>query len=151
MGKNKDRILCDGSITLEFRGYQKDTLKILRKMDEEKESFSTIVNLPTGGGKTYIAIQFCLDVLKKGASILWIADRVALLEQTAKEFKLLASNKKYTRQFIWGKGEGEKIDDLDAGTDVVFASVQTIAGVTSKWNGKFAEWVKKSQKASCIL
>ncbi len=146
MGKNKDRILCDGSITLEFRGYQKDTLKILRKMDEEKESFSTIVNLPTGGGKTYIAIQFCLDVLKKGASILWIADRVALLEQTAKEFKLLASNKKYTRQFIWGKGEGEKIDDLDAGTDVVFASVQTIAGVTSKWNGKFAEWVKKSQK-----
>ncbi len=146
MEKKTDRLLCGGNDILELRDYQKETLEVLRTMDKEKEAFSTIVNLPTGGGKTYIGIQFCLEALKKGARILWIADRIALLEQTAGEFMKLKADNEYTFQYIWGKGQGEKVDCIDAGTNVIFASVQTIAGVALKLNSKFEEWVNKSQE-----
>lgn len=56
--------------------HQKDTVTILQRMENTYSNFSTVVNLPTGTGKTRIAINFCDESLKKGnAKVLWLADK----------------------------------------------------------------------------
>lgn len=72
-----------GEIHEELRDYQEAALKALRAIDK-KEKFSTIINLPTGAGKTKIIIDFCKEQLDKGNYVLFLADRIALLGQTVK-------------------------------------------------------------------
>lgn len=50
---------------IDLRPYQKDYISKLDILDK-KDKFSTLVSLPTGGGKTVIGIKFCLDRMKKG-------------------------------------------------------------------------------------
>ncbi len=56
-------------------------------MIDKKESFSTLVVLPTGGGKTMTAVTWLLtNAIDKNKKILWIAHRSLLLEQAADSF-----------------------------------------------------------------
>ena len=51
-------------------------------------SYSTLVVLPTGGGKTYTAAVWLLrNAIDKQKKILWIAHRQALLDQAAETFQ----------------------------------------------------------------
>lgn len=61
-----------------LRKYQKETLEVIEQMESQYGNFSTVVNIPTGGGKTAIAIEFCKNVLNKKNTnrVLWLADRV---------------------------------------------------------------------------
>ena len=72
----------------ELRYYQKDALKALRAIDEKRnEMFSTIINLPTGAGKTDIIMEFCKEQLDKGNYVLFLADRIALFPRTCHPHK----------------------------------------------------------------
>ena len=70
--------------------HQKMAMEALDKMNKEK-SFSTLVVLPTGGGKTYTASMWLLkNAIDKKKKILWIAHRQMLLDQAAESFQKFA-------------------------------------------------------------
>lgn len=70
--------------------HQKEAMKNLDIM-EENPSYSTLVVLPTGGGKTYTASMWLLKhALNKNKKVLWIAHRQMLLDQAAESFQKYA-------------------------------------------------------------
>ena len=70
--------------------HQKEAMRCLDKIDQEP-SFSTLVVLPTGGGKTYTASMWLLkNAIDKKKKILWIAHRQMLLDQAAESFQKFA-------------------------------------------------------------
>ena len=70
--------------------HQKNAMEALDKMNQES-SFSTLVVLPTGGGKTYTASMWLLkNAIDRKKKILWIAHRQMLLDQAAESFQKFA-------------------------------------------------------------
>ena len=60
---------------------------ILEQMND-KGNFSTIVTVPTGGGKTRSATDFCLKALEDTNNrVLWLSDTVDLLGQAIGSFE----------------------------------------------------------------
>ena len=73
--------------------HQKKAMEALDKMNQEA-SYSTLVVLPTGGGKTYTASMWLLkNAIDKRKKILWIAHRQMLLDQAAESFQKLLIQK----------------------------------------------------------
>lgn len=73
--------------------HQKDAMNALDSINK-KESFKTIVVLPTGGGKTLTAVYWLLkNAVDNGKKVLWLAHRSLLLEQAADTFIHNASTK----------------------------------------------------------
>lgn len=135
-------------VDFEFRDYQKQTIEILREMDK-KDRFSTLVNIPTGGGKTAIATNFCVDVLSKGAKVLWMADRISLLEQAIGAFKDVYDESEYSFQLICSSSETyscDSVDDIDVNSDILFCGVGTLAGVSEKECEAFRSWIETAQE-----
>ncbi|NBH13940.1 hypothetical protein D3Z36_07020, partial [Lachnospiraceae bacterium] len=67
---------CSNEDKFTAHKHQKKIAEILEEMDK-KEKFSTLVSVPTGGGKTKIAIDFCIGRLEgKENKVLWMADRL---------------------------------------------------------------------------
>lgn len=67
--------------------HQVDAIERLNKLDA-RPSYSTLVVLPTGGGKTYVASTWLLHgALDKGKKVLWLAHRNLLLNQAAESFR----------------------------------------------------------------
>ena len=71
--------------------HQLDAMHALDQMDAENANYSTLVVLPTGGGKTYTASTWLLrNALDKGKKIIWLAHRQTLLDQAAESFQKFA-------------------------------------------------------------
>ena len=67
--------------------HQVDAIERLNKLDV-RPSYSTLVVLPTGGGKTYVASTWLIHgALDKGKKVLWLAHRTLLLSQAAETFQ----------------------------------------------------------------
>ena len=70
--------------------HQKKAMDALDKMNQEL-FYSTLVVLPTGGGKTYTASMWLLkNAIDRKKKILWIAHRQMLLDQAAESFQKFA-------------------------------------------------------------
>ena len=70
--------------------HQKEAMRCLDKINEES-LYSTLVVLPTGGGKTYTASMWLLkNAIDKKKKILWLAHRQMLLDQAAESFQKFA-------------------------------------------------------------
>lgn len=70
--------------------HQKSAMHCLDIIDKQS-SYSTLLVLPTGGGKTYTASCWLLsNAIDKGKKILWIAHRHTLLEQAGESFQKYA-------------------------------------------------------------
>lgn len=70
--------------------HQKEAMRCLDRINQEP-SYSTLVVLPTGGGKTYTASMWLLkNAIDKKKKILWIAHRQMLLDQAAESFQKFA-------------------------------------------------------------
>lgn len=66
--------------------HQKEAMRCLDKINQEP-SYSTLVVLPTGGGKTYTVSMWLLkNATDKKKKILWIGHRQMLLDQAAESF-----------------------------------------------------------------
>lgn len=66
--------------------HQRDAMRALDAMNR-LPSFSTMVVLPTGGGKTFTASNWLLkNAINKRRKVLWIAHRHMLLDQAAESF-----------------------------------------------------------------
>lgn len=80
-----------GATTRHPYQHQLDAIKALDQMDSENSNYSTLVVLPTGGGKTYTASTWLLrHAIDKGKKILWLAHRQTLLDQAAESFQKFA-------------------------------------------------------------
>ena len=70
--------------------HQKEAMRCLDKINQEP-SYSTLVVLPTGGGKTFTASMWLLkNAIDKKKKILWLAHRQMLLDQAAESFQKFA-------------------------------------------------------------
>ena len=70
--------------------HQKEAMECLDRIDG-LPAYSTLVVLPTGGGKTYTASTWLLrNALDKKKKVLWIAHRQMLLDQAAESFQKFA-------------------------------------------------------------
>jgi ATP-dependent helicase IRC3 len=95
------------------------------------EPFSGILSLPTGGGKTFTAVEWILDNwLAQGKRVLWIAHRTELLNQAFQTFvkhsyqNLLKG--KAGINFLIVSGEHELIGRLKPQHELVIASVGSL-------------------------
>lgn len=115
---------------------------ILEQMNN-KGNFSTIVTVPTGGGKTRIATDFCLKALEDTNNrVLWLSDTVDLLGQAIDSFEENNKLRELNYQLVCGtaitknekgkfirSGKGSisvTVDEINTEADIVFASVETV-------------------------
>lgn len=96
-------------------------------------SYSTLVVLPTGGGKTYTASGWLLrNAINKRKKILWIAHRQMLLDQAAESFQEFAypeavpniSSFKY--RIISGSPEHCRVIDIEPTDNLLIISKDSI-------------------------
>lgn len=134
---------------INLRPYQEDYILKLDILDK-KDKFSTIVSLPTGGGKTVIGIKFCLDRVKEGHKILWLADRVNLLEQSIKKFNQYELGSDISYQLICRNVnsvfEISRVAEINSDTQILFASVGSITAVADGKSNEFDKWIEASQE-----
>lgn len=103
-----------------------------------------VLSLPTGSGKTRVAVETAVVcALRKGTSVLWIAQTDELCEQAVQSFRQVWANrgKAWTdlRIFrLWGGNPNPVASDEDVPT-VIVASIQTLA---SRILGTLPDWIR---------
>lgn len=75
-------------LTKQPKDYQKDILNQVISTDA-----STLIQLPTGSGKTFIAKLIALELTSKDQRVLFVTPQENLMEQTMEEFKSLRPQK----------------------------------------------------------
>ena len=74
-----------------LQDHQRDAISAMDNLNKNFSSYSTLIVLPTGGGKTYTASNWLLrNAIDKSKKILWLAHRQMLLEQAAESFQKYA-------------------------------------------------------------
>lgn len=156
-GKNKNAGIVHrlhGSNPRESYKHQKDAVKNLDKhLHDAKGQFRGIVVIPTGGGKTRVAVDWLMrKVLDEKRKILWIAHREELLVQAWNAF----SEQAYTRvlpnreqfQIRRVAGSFDQPIRIEKSDDVVIASVQSLRGTALK---KVQAWLKGSPRPFLVI
>lgn len=141
--------VCNNTYPYKSRPYQIESIKALNKKYNEKietnGQFKGLLVIPTGGGKTLVAIQWLLsNFIDKNKKILWIAHRHELLDQVKKELQknsysnLLKNRQEFRFRII--SGQHDRFCNINPDDDFVIASVNSI-----KRNKKylFEKWLKK--------
>ncbi|MBP3887302.1 MAG: DEAD/DEAH box helicase family protein [Cellulosilyticum sp.] len=98
-----------------------------------ESAFSTLVVLPTGGGKTYTATTWLLkNAVDRKKKILWIAHRQVLLEQAAESFQKFAYAeamphiKAFNFRVISGASQHDRMMDILKTDNILIASKDCI-------------------------
>jgi len=83
------------NIEFELRAYQKDIIEKVLNSNQ-----STLIQIPTGGGKTIIAKEIIKDLINQSKSVLFVVPKLVLMEQTINVLKelnpqVVHGNKKY--------------------------------------------------------
>lgn len=82
----------------QLRPYQQDIVNQTVKSDK-----STLIQIPTGGGKTFIAKHIIMDLINHyNQQVLFVAPKIVLMEQTMEEFKglrpqIIHGNRKFDK------------------------------------------------------
>ena len=135
--------------------HQKEAMHCLDTMDR-LPSFSTMVVLPTGGGKTYTASNWLLrHAINKHKKVLWIAHRHMLLDQAAESFARFASANALTDigsfdyRIVSGATWHCKVSEIRPSDTLVVASKDSLG---SKSAAKFLDgWLRGQQELYLIV
>ena len=108
--------------------HQKDAMKCMDIIDHE-DTFSTLVVLPTGGGKTYTASTWLLrHALNRHKKILWLAHRQMLLDQAAESFQKFAYKEmmpnitSFQYRIVSGSTNHDRAIDITPSDDLLIVS-----------------------------
>ncbi len=112
--------------------HQKKAMKNLDIIDEIP-SYSTLVVLPTGGGKTYTASMWLLKhAIDKKKKVLWIAHRQMLLDQAAESFQKYAYMENipnvsaFSYRIISGSNNHDRTIDISPRDNLLIVSKDSI-------------------------
>ena len=112
--------------------HQKKAMACLDKMNTSP-AYSTLVVLPTGGGKTYTASMWLLkNALDKKKKILWIAHRQMLLDQAAESFQKYAYTEviphisSFRFRVISGASTHDRTSDIQSNDNLLIVSKDSI-------------------------
>lgn len=106
----------------------------LEALNRQKEPFHALVAIPTGGGKTTVAIKYALTMLQNDNSkkVLWVAHTTALLDQAYDMFESeinenreLYSNLEDHFAFIYSEGQHCSLKLHDS-SKIIFATFQSL-------------------------
>lgn len=172
--KNSNIIIKESAIPSPMFPYQEDAIKNLEELDKVYDRYRTLVVIPTGGGKTRIAVQYLYrNVLnRKGTKVLWICERLSLLTQAHQSFVNLAlrknfetNNKAFEASEITAhvfSSQDTSFRDVNKSKDVqmVFVTKQTLCKMLSfSGNSKkpkeidesFEDWLENTDELTVII
>lgn len=123
--------------------HQKEAMECLDIINKAT-SYSTLVVLPTGGGKTYTASMWLLkNAVDKKKKVLWIAHRQFLLDQAAESFQKFAYPEviphisSFTFRIVSGASHHERTIDIKPTDDLLIVSKDSIGRKLDRLN----EWL----------
>ena len=94
---------------------------------------STILHLPTGSGKTRVALELIARVLQETPTtkVLWASYPTTLIRQSMARLAQLSSNLPEGLRFCWAKSDtlSRSVPDLLTGHEVIFALRGTLTGL----------------------
>ncbi|MBR0472898.1 MAG: DEAD/DEAH box helicase family protein [Methanosphaera sp.] len=113
-----------------FQTDARNNLSIINSLPD----FSTLVVLPTGGGKTYTVTGWLLaNAVDKEKKVLWIAHRQMLLDQALISFdsnayeNILPNISEFNYRIISGNHpKHDRVSDIEASDDVIIASKDSL-------------------------
>ena len=112
--------------------HQKMAMAGLDKINQSP-SYSTLVVLPTGGGKTYTASTWLLkNAIDRRKKILWIAHRQMLLDQAAESFQKFAYTEtiphvsSFSFRIISGSSTHDRTSDIEPTDNLLIVSKDSI-------------------------
>ena len=142
------------------RSYQDKIVDILGRMKEERGksstegNYSTLIVIPTGGGKTVIGLKYVKEhAISKGDKVLWLTHRRQLLAQTSEsmfkhDFLAFKDLKNFKYQIVGGEKDKNtvKVSEIHSDTDMLFSTVESLVGICSNANNDryaaFKEWIR---------
>ena len=133
--------------------HQKKAMEALDKMNQEA-SYSTLVVLPTGGGKTYTASMWLLkNAIDKRKKILWIAHRQMLLDQAAESFQKFAYTEvvphisSFCFRIVSGASSHDRTSDIRPGDNLLIVSKDSIGRNIDRLD----QWLKGEKELYLIV
>ena len=133
--------------------HQKKAMEALDKMNQET-SYSTIVVLHTGGGKTYTASMWLLkNAIDKKKKILWIAHRQMLLNQAAESFQKFAYTEvvphisSFCFRIISGSSSHDRTSDIRSNDNLLIVSKDSIGRNVEQLD----QWLKGEKELYLIV
>ena len=133
--------------------HQKKAMEALDKMNQEA-SYSTLVVLPTGGGKTYTASMWLLkNAIDKKKKILWIAHRQMLLDQAAESFQKFAYTEvvphisSFCFRIISGASSHDRTSDIRSSDNLLIVSKDSIGRNIERLD----QWIKDEKDLYLII
>lgn len=112
--------------------HQEEAMYNLSKINKKRE-FSTLVVLPTGGGKTYTLTRWLLkNAINRKKKILWIAHRQMLLDQALKSFKdsaykdVITEVPSFSFRIISGSSSHGRTNDIKNTDDLLIISKDSL-------------------------
>lgn len=133
--------------------HQKNAMEALDKMNQES-SFSTLVVLPTGGGKTYTASMWLLkNAIDRKKKILWIAHRQMLLDQAAESFQKFAYTEviphisSFCFRIVSGASSHDRTSDIRKEDNLLIVSKDSIGRNIDRLD----QWLKREKELYLIV
>ncbi|MBD8032917.1 DEAD/DEAH box helicase [Solibacillus merdavium] len=121
--------------------------KMLEVLNQQQEKTRCIVTLPTGGGKTRIAVESFIDWLQprfaEGKYMIWIAQGEELCEQAIACISDMWQEREFAyalRVYRYFGGSTVELDDLVGG--VVVGSIQQIVSRINSGDSAFEEIIR---------
>lgn len=134
--------------------HQKEAMAALTRLDEEKGTYSGLIVLPTGGGKTYTAATWLLkNALDNNKKVLWIAHRQFLLDQAAEAFQSYAYAEQmphissFTYRIVSGSTRHDRAVNIKASDKIIIASKDSIG----KNLQKLDKWLKNEEEIYFVI
>lgn len=133
--------------------HQKEAINCLNIINKAS-SFSTLVVLPTGGGKTYTASTWLLkNAVDKKIKVLWIAHRQMLLEQAAESFQKfaytehLSHQSEFSYRIISGATSHDRMRDITPEDSILFVSKDSLGRNLAALD----TWLEEEQQLFVII
>lgn len=134
--------------------HQKEAMLALSNLDESKESYSGLIVLPTGGGKTYTAATWLLkNALDNEKKVLWIAHRHFLLDQAADAFQSFAYAEQmphissFAYRIISGSSRHDRTSDIKPSDKIIIASKDSIGRNFQRLD----KWLKNEEELYFVI